>query len=282
MEFSAIHVSRCRPIALLCLAVGLARGAGDEQAPNTLTASERRAGWALLFDGTSMQGWDDPRRKVPPGDAWTIEDACLKANARPRITEDLFTTDKYEDFELVFDWRISRGGNSGVKYRIQDHWFVTAKDPGSGTDTFEQRVEQSFQVRRRLEKGQDYVIGFEYQITDDGMNRDARNHLTHTAGALYDVVAPSTHATRPVGEFNHSRILVRGNRVEHWMNGVKVVDAALDSAQALQAIGKRWRAAPHVEKLLATQPNKACPISLQNHDDAAWFRNIKIRRLNSH
>ena len=232
-----------------------------------------RDGWTQLFDGKTMSGWDDPRLKTPPGDAWTIEDGCLKATVHPRITEDLFTKDAFRDFELKFDWSISPGGNSGVKYRIQDHRFVS---PSKGT--FEQSVEQSFQhpVSQRPARGQDYVIGFEYQVID---NSEVRNSPKQTAGALYDMVAPSAQAARPVGEFNHSRILVRGNHVEHWMNGVKVVDTALDSPEALAGIKTRWGIAPHVYELLATQPKKDCPISLQNHGADTWFRNIKIRTL---
>lgn len=249
--------------------------------PNTLTPEERQAGWILLFDGQTMNGWDDPRLKTPPGDAWTIEDGCLKANANPRITEDLFSKDEFGDFELQFDWKISPAGNSGLKYRIQGHWFVTPKPKGAPRETFEQSVERSFvhPVSARPSRGQDYVIGFEYQLIDDKRNEDARAGLKHTAGALYDMVAPSQIATKPVGEFNHSRLVVRGNNIEHWMNGVKVVDSSLDSPEALQGIKSRWGVTPHVYELLASQPKKICPISLQNHDDAAWFRNLKIRRL---
>src|SRR5437868_4426958 len=100
------------------------------QAPNTLTPEETRGAWVLLFDGTSMNHWVDPREKTPPGDAWAIEDGCLKAKARPRITEDLFSDKTYRDFELVFDWKISHAGNSGVKYRIQDHLWVPRYQPG--------------------------------------------------------------------------------------------------------------------------------------------------------
>jgi len=269
-------------VGLWCAAASvLSCCAADRDTPNTLTAVEQRAGWILLFDGTTMNGWDDPRMKSPPGDAWSIEDGCLKANRHPQITEDLFTRDTFRDFELVFEWRISPAGNSGVKYRIQNHWFVAPHEPGAPRETFEQSVERSFAhpVSERPARGQDYVIGFEYQITDDTRNGDAKSHIKHTAGALYDMVAPSTPATRPVGEFNTSRILLRGSQVEHWMNGVKVVDSALDSADALRGIEKRWRDAPHVLELLAKQPKKSCLISLQNHGDEAWFRNIKIRRL---
>lgn len=265
----------CASIRILFAAASIVAwcAAGDLQAPNTMTAAEARDGWTLLFDGKTMDGWDDPRLKTPPGDAWSIEDGCLKANARPRITEDLFTRNTFGDFELMFDWRISQGGNSGVKYRIQDHRFVA---PTKGT--FEQSVEESFlhPVGQRPARGQDYVIGFEYQVID---NSGVRNSPKQTAGALYDMVAPSTQAVRPVGEFNHSRILVRGNHAEHWMNGVKVVDTELDSPEALEGIKARWGIAPHVYEMLATQPKKDCPISLQNHGAPAWFRNIKIRRL---
>ena len=238
--------------------------------------------WIVLFDGKTMNGWVDPRQKTPPGDAWTIEDGCLKATAKPRITEDLFTQRTFRDFELSFEWRIAPAGNSGVKYRIQDHLFVLPKDPAAPRERFEASVERSFLNRtsERLSKGQDYVVGFEYQMTDDATNKDATGNHKHTAGALYDMVAPSTPASRPVGEFNTSRILVRGNHVEHWLNGIKVVDSSLDSADALQGIKTRWAAAPHVYDLLAKQPQKDCPISLQNHGDEAWFRNIKIRPLN--
>jgi hypothetical protein len=263
---------------ILCAAVSsLVCYSASPDPANALTPDEQRAGWTLLFDGKTMNGWDDPRLKSPAGDAWTIEDGCLKAKAHPRITEDLFTKENFRDFELAFDWRISPRGNSGVKYRIQEHLFVAP----DGKQKFEQAVERSFHdpVAGRPSKGQDYVIGFEYQMLDDDLNADARNGLKHTSGALYDMVAPSARLTKPVGEFNHSVIVLRGNHVEHWMNGVKVVDSALDSPDALQGIKSRWGVAPHVYDLLATQPKKDCPISLQNHGDEAWFRNIKIRKL---
>jgi hypothetical protein len=242
---------------------------------NQLTLAEKSAGWKLLFNGKDMSGWDDPRRKNPAGDAWTIEEGCLKARARARITEDLFTEETFGDFELVFDWRISPGGNSGLKYRIQDHVFLH----NGGKGRFEDLVNLSLRDRRtdRPAAGQDYVIGFEYQILDNARNSDARAGLSHTTGALYDMVPPERDASRPVGQFNHSRIVLRGAHVEHWLNEVKVVDADLGAREVKEHIAKRWTANAPAYNLLADQPKHDCPISLQNHGDEVWFRNIKIR-----
>jgi hypothetical protein len=260
--------------ALLFAAAALAATAQ----PNRLTPEEKKAGFVLLFDGKSMKGWDDPSKKTPPGNAWTIDDSCLHTIKNPNITEDLFTTTNYRDFELRWEWKISPRGNSGLKYRIQKHLFVHRPKPG---ERFEASVERSFTnpVEARPDKGQDYVIGFEYQMTDDSSNPDAKSNPKHTAGALYDMVAPSSAASKPVGEFNESRIVVKGNHVEHWLNSVKVVDSELDSPAAMEGINKRWRDAPHVLELLAKQPAAECPISLQNHGDDAWFRTIRIKKL---
>lgn len=253
---------------------------------NTLTKAEKSQGWQLLFDGKSMAGWVDPAKKIPPGDAWSIEDGCLKANPKPRITEDLVSTKKYRDFELTWDWKIAPKGNSGVKYRIQDFVLLTKATQKPGSKRFEDNLnyalEKRLAKREKLgpdEKAQDYVIGFEYQMIDDAGNADALRGGKHTAGALYDMVAPSSHAAKPVGEFNHSRLLVKGNHVEHWLNGVKVVDSTLDSEDVKAGLASRWGASSEVYKLLTGQPHKDCPISLQNHDAEAWFRNIKIRVL---
>lgn len=243
-------------------------------------AQDRGAGWKTLFDGKTMQGWVDPRTKTPPGDAWSIEDGCLKAKARPAMTEDLFSKETFGDFELAYEWRISAGGNSGVKYRIQDHLMVAPVDAARAKERFEARVERSFEPRLpRSARGQDYVVGFEYQMTDDSKNGDSLSNEKHTAGALYDMVAPSTHAAKPAGEWNASRILVKGMHVEHWLNGTKVVDASLDSDDAMAGIRKRWGGSPHVLELMSKQPKRDCPISLQNHGDEAWFRAIRVRRM---
>jgi Domain of Unknown Function (DUF1080) len=236
---------------------------------------QAQSGWVALFDGKTMAGWDDPRLKDPPGDAWSIDDGCLKANHGAHITEDLFTKEVFRDFELAWEWKVAPGANSGVKYRIQDRVVL-----GTRKGSFEDSV--NFYIGNRAKRatwGQEYVVGFEYQILDNTRNSDARVGVSHQAGALYDIVGPSKDVTRPVGEFNESRLVVKGNHVEHWLNGVKVVETDLDSPLAAERFARRWGAGTPVTIDLTKQPRKDCPISLQNHGGDTWFRNIKIRRL---
>jgi opacity protein-like surface antigen len=265
------HVLR---IAALACAAVLAAAAADNQ----LTAEEKSAGWRLLFDGKTYAGWEDPARKSPTGDGFTIEAGCLKSLPNPKINEDLFTLETFSDFEMEFDWKISPGGNSGVKYRIQDRVMLADQKPGQW---FEARVNASMKNRRtdRPSKGQEYVIGFEYQVLDNQKNPDALRGANHQAGALYDMLPPLRDATRPVGEFNHSRLVVKGDAVEHWLNGVKVVDGSLTAPEVAKGTGARWGTDSPVYELLVKHPKKECQISLQNHFSEAWFKNIKIRKL---
>ncbi len=237
--------------------------------------AEASADWITLFDGKSFDGWEDPALKSPPGGAWTIEDGCLKAVPKPAIQEDLFSKERYRDFEMVWEWKVARGSNSGVKYRIQDRVLLAERK----FPKFEDSVQYAILHRttERPAKGQEYVVGFEYQMIDNGVHKDALRGPKYQAGALYDLVGPVEDVTRPVGEFNRSRLVVRGNHVEHWLNGMKVVDA--DLAAASKGSAARWGGESEVYKMLTEQPRKECPISLQNHNDAAWFRGIRIRKL---
>lgn len=261
--------------ALACAAVFATAAAA---ADNELTAQEKKAGWRLMFDGKTYAGWEDPTKKVPPDNGFTIEDGCLKSLPHQTLNQDLFTTARYTDFEMEFDWKISPGGNSGIKYRIQDRLLLNDSKPG---EKFENVVNASIKNPRkdRPAKGQEYVIGFEYQVLDNEKNPDARRGTNHQAGALYDMLSPTKDATKPVGEFNHSRLVVKGDHIEHWLNGVKVVDGSLKGPAVREESAKRWGADSPVTRMLAEQPKKSCQISLQNHGDEAWFKNLKIRRL---
>ncbi len=109
-------------------------------------ASRESKGWVTLFDGRSMDHWNDPSKLTPPGDAWTIEDGCLKAKPNPTITEDLVSTEAFADFELDWQWKISEGGNAGVKYRVQAFPIITAEQKAADP-TFENKVAAALKKR---------------------------------------------------------------------------------------------------------------------------------------
>jgi hypothetical protein len=264
----------------------LAAGAAAADPHNILTSEEKASGWKLLFDGKTFSGWEDPASETPPGENWVVEDGCIKAVPKPRIQEDLFTSESFEDFELVFEWRIAPKGNSGVKYRVQDRIVLEEGKLKPGAKKFEEMVDYELRnrlgVRNKIAPGarvQEYVIAFEYQMIDDSGHKDAAAGGDHITGAIYSMVAPTKRAARPAGEFNQSRIVLRGNHVEHWLNGERVVDVQLDSDQIAEGLAKRWTTGSPVYQMLTKQPKKKTPITLQHHNDAAWFRNIKIRPL---
>jgi hypothetical protein len=258
--------------------MALALAACAVTADNQLTAEEKAAGWKLLFDGKTFKNWEDPSKRTPPGDSFVIEDGCLKSVRHPQIVEDLFTADTYRDFELVFDWKIAPAGNSGVKYRIQDRVLLADEVKGQ---KFEDRANQSIQNRRtdRPARGQEYVVGFEYQVLDNSANPDARRGTSHQTGALYDMISPTKDAAVPVGQFNHSRLVVKGDHIEHWLNGEKVVEGSLNDPAVARGTAARWGESSPVYDMLVKHAKHHCKISLQNHESEAWFKNLKIRKL---
>jgi hypothetical protein len=269
-----------RGLLLFAIAAGMAF-----PAENILTPAERRSGWILLFDGRSMRGWRDPAKERPPGDSWSIEDGCLTTRAKPRIAEDLVSAESYRDFELVFDWRLLARGNTGVKYRIQRHIFVDNSKAQTGPDGFEgmifRELTNPVSARARLAPdatAQVYTVAFEMQLLDDAGHPDARNGPRYRTGALYSMIAPVATPARPAGEWNSGRILVRGDHIEHWINGTKVLDGSLTDPGIRDGVQKRWGQYPPMVEML-TRPKPEGPICLQHHGDPVWFRNLKIRRL---
>jgi hypothetical protein len=200
--------------------------------------------WRPLFDGQSTQGWVEVTGKPVPPHSWTIEDGCLKTVVTDGSHQDIRTLESFRNFDLQFDWKVLENGNSGVKYLLQhiDEW----------------NNKLGRQARAR---------GLEYQLADNH-GPDAVEPARSTA-SLYSAIAPSP-ATQPViGAFNHSQIIVNGDRVEHWLNGVRVVSFDLTSPEAQKVF----------TTLKAPNPfQRDTPISLQNHGTEAWFKNLKIRR----
>ncbi|MFN7919610.1 MAG: DUF1080 domain-containing protein [Bryobacteraceae bacterium] len=250
---------------------------------NRLTPAEKKAGWKLLFDGKSFAGWDDPALRNPPGASWTIEDGAIKSLANPKIREDLISKETFGDFELTFEWKIASGSNSGVKYMLQKRVML---DQGKHTkgQKFEEFLGQEMarpvaDRKHLVGQGEEYTVAFEYQVIDDTKHADALRGAKYQAGALYSMVGASQRAAKAVGEWNQGRIVRKGMHVEHWLNGVKVVDSNLDVDDVKHGLEGRWTTSHPVYRLLTELPNKTTPILLQNHNDPAWFRDIKIRPL---
>ena len=204
---------------------------------NTLTDEEKQQGFKLLFDGKTLDGWRG-WKKDKPTDAWKVVDGVLTLTGKGG---DILTVEQFENFELKIDWRVAPKGNSGIMYRVVET------------------------------EGAPYMTGPEYQVLDDAGHGDGKNGKT-SAGSLYAVYEPSKKVARPAGEWNSTRIVVNGKKVEHWLNGEKVVDAEIGSDDWNQRVaGSKWKNA----KKYAQEPKGH--IDLQDHGDKVEYKNIKIR-----
>lgn len=216
--------------------------AGDSK-PAALTDDEQKAGWKLIFDGATTNGWRGLGSNTFPAKGWDVVDGCL--HHQPKGGGGDITPDQaFGNFELSIEWKIAPGGNSGIKYRV-------VEAPGKSS-----------------------AFGPEYQALDDDKHADGKK-TKNTTASLYDVIAPvETRKLKPVGEFNQSRIVAQGNHVEHWLNGEKVVEYEYgsDAFKAAQANSKFKTSATWAKPVKGQ-------ICLQDHGDEAWFRNIKIREL---
>jgi hypothetical protein len=226
--------------AVMFLAAGLVTAA--DQNPNLLTAKEKAAGWRLLFDGNTLQGWRGFNMPGLPEAGWEIQDHLLKTVPKAKGKE-LITVDKFKDFEFSWEWKVAPAGNNGVKY------FVTESRPGAP--------------------------GHEYQMIDDESNPDGKVGLHHATAAFYDVIpAPAERPLKKAGEWNQSRIVVQGNKVEHWLNGKKVLVYELGSEEVKAGLAKSKFA-----KYADFGTKIEGPIMLTYHNDECWYRNIKIREI---
>jgi Domain of Unknown Function (DUF1080) len=256
-------------------------------ADNKLTPEEKQAGYKLLFDGKTMKNWQDPALKKQPGDCWVVENGCLKTKLKPRIGEDLITQESFRDFDLLFDWRISQRGNTGLKYRLQREVFVDESKVQKGPGAFEGEIGREIANPKSDRatmapgsKGYVYTVSFEFQLLDDERHPDAKKDASHVTGALYSMIPPSARAAKPAGEWNSARLVVKGSHFEHWINGVKVLDGSLDDPRIEAGAAKRWKQyAPQVYEALA-HPKPEGRLMLQHHGDEVWFKNIKVKRLN--
>lgn len=242
-------------IVSLLLAVAtlfIAASAQDKTPVNQLTEAEKADGWRLLFDGKTFDGWRGFHSdKVPAG--WAIEDGCIKKvpaeDESSQASGDLISADQFDNFEFSIEWKLSKGANSGIKYLVSESLPPTGR---SG-------------------------ISFEYQVLDDENHPDAKAGIAgnRTAGSLYDLIAASKDKKlNPVGEFNLTRIVVKGNHIEHWLNDVKVLEFERGGEKLKQHIAES-----KFKNTKGFGETAKGHILLQNHGDAVWYRNIKIRTL---
>ncbi|MFN0059073.1 MAG: family 16 glycoside hydrolase [Planctomycetota bacterium] len=229
----------------------------DAQPDNQLSEGERAAGWRLLFDGQSFAGWRGYRQQGAPAKGWVVDNGKLQVQAGGG-GGDLVTVQKFGDFELQLEWLAEPGANSGIIFRVSEEFDTP------------------------------WQTGPEFQLLDDEAHKDL-NPL-HGAGALYDLIEPlqeevqmpsgrrltgsRTKPLRPAGSWNRARIVLHGGRLEHWLNDRKIASGDLDGAEfrALVAASK-----------FAVYPrfalNREGHIALQDHGNNVWFRNVKIRPL---
>jgi hypothetical protein len=218
--------------------------------PNYLSEAEKQQGWKMLFDGKTTNGWKAASQEKFPSEGWKVEDGTLMAVAstkeKPVKGTDIVTVEKFSAFEFQFEFNFAEGANSGVKY------FT-----GNGGPS----------------------IGLEYQVLDDKKHPDAKMGVVgnRTMASLYDLIPADKQDrfTKPAGEWNIGRIVVYpDNRIEHWLNGVKVVEYVRGS-NIYKALVARSKYAEFENFGMI----KEAPIMLQYHNDQVKFRSMKIRKL---
>jgi hypothetical protein len=243
---------RNRLLVSVLTVVLLAAAALLAQAPNTLSAAEKKQGWVLLFDGSSFDGWRQCNGTAMPAN-WAIDDHAMKVfTAEGRKPGEaaggdiLYGVKKFRDFELSIDWKTGKAGNSGIFFNVREV-------PGKAI----------------------YYAAPEVQVLD---NVDATDNkvASHLAGSLYDMVAADPKSVKPAGEWNTIVIRVKDGKVTHTQNGMKVVEYTLWTPEWDALVqNSKFKTFPGFAEGIA----KEGYIGLQDHGYAIWFRNIKIREL---
>ena len=246
--------------SIILLSCPLPASAADSVAPNILTASEKAAGWRLLWDGKTSDGWRTPKSDKFPSRGWEIKDGALSVQpsggGESSGGGDIITKERFSKFELLADFKITKGANSGIKYFAQPDLKPIDKVTGKPTPIGS-------------------AIGLEFQILDDVNHPDAKlgRNGNRTIGSLYDLIpAATSKKVNPIGEWNTARIVVTGNHVEHWLNGEKVVEYERGSEEYRKAVaGSKYKNIPEFGEWADGH------ILLQDHGNQVSYRNIKIR-----
>ena len=216
-----------------------------QQSANTLSAKEKKEGWKLLFDGSSTKGWHT-FNTTAAGEGWKVSDGYLHFDVDSKTGKgDLTSDDAYSNFDLKLEWKISANGNSGIIFYSQEG----------------EQYKSS------------YLTGPEMQVLDNDGHPDGKI-IKHRAGDLYDLIKSSKETSRPVGEWNQVEIISDKGNLRLFLNGEKIVSTTLWDDNWKQLIaGSKFKDMPDFGKF------KSGKIVLQDHGDAVYFRNIKIKIL---
>lgn len=215
----------------------------DRRQHNQPLPGEKEAGWEVVFDGNTFGEWRGFKKATMPESGWVIDEGCIRHVARAGGGDIVLARD-LGDFEFACEWKVAPGGNSGIFYRFDESLNAM------------------------------HSTGPESQVLDNERHNDGKDPKT-SAGAAYALYACEFDVARPAGEFNSVRIVAKGTRIEHWLNGFKVVEFDTESDDFRKRVSEsKFKNSPDYGKL------KRGAIGLQDHGDDVWFRNLKVRVLN--
>lgn len=234
-------------ISLIILAAVLLSGFNEPESGKKAPEQSQK-GWQKLFDGKTTSGWHS-YGKQQAGSAWKVQDGALYLDTKNKTKEnggDLTTNEEFNNFHLKLEWKISKNGNSGIIFYVNED---LSKYPAS------------------------YQTGPEMQVLDNDGHADGKINK-HRAGDLYDLIASSSEPVKPVGEWNKVEIISNKGKLDFVMNGVKIVSTTMwDEQWKKMVAGSKFKTMPGFSMY------KSGKISLQDHGDEVWYRNIEIKRL---
>jgi Domain of Unknown Function (DUF1080) len=238
-------------ILLTAITIGACNATSEKKEAEPVTENKTDSGWVSLFDGKTLAGWHN-YGKTTIGEAWKVSDGAIyldttkKAGWQTAQGGDIVSADEYENFDLKLEWKIAPGGNSGIIFYVHE-------------DTTKYKYV--------------WYTGPEMQVLDNDLHPDGKIPK-HRAGDLYDLISSSTEPVKKPGEWNEAEIIAKDGKLDFFLNGTKVVSTTLwDDAWKKLVAGSKFKEYPDFGTY------KKGHIALQDHGNAVWYRNIKIKRL---